>query len=70
MITTYGIAVPRIGVGVSSGVLQQVLQVRAQQLFGIRHGVVAVATVHRIPGTCDERRVQCGGEMGRHQPAG
>jgi len=44
--------------------------VRAQQLFGIRHGVVAVATVHRIPGTCDERRVQRGGEMGRHQPSG
>lgn len=43
---------------------------RAQQLFGSGHGVIAVATVHRIPGACDERRVQRCGEMGRHQPTG
>lgn len=43
---------------------------RAQQLFGIGHGVAAVAGVHRISGTGAERRVRRGGEMGRHQSAG
>jgi len=58
------------GFGVSACVLQQVLQVRAQQLLGIGHGFTSVAGVHRISGTGFECRVGRGGEMGRHQSSG
>lgn len=60
----------RLGFGVSAGVLQQVLQMRAQQLFGIGHGFASVAGVYRISGTGAECRVGRGGKMGRHQSSG